>query len=69
MKKWWKKILLFRNFTYNNSLLKNEARTQKYFSNMAFEQKILATPVLDRYEGVLAFYLRNLILREFFRQK
>jgi len=42
-----KKFLLGRSFTFNNTFLKNEARTQKYFSNMALEQKSLATPALD----------------------
>ncbi len=37
-----KKILLHVSFTFNNTFLKNGALTQKYFSNMALEQKSLA---------------------------
>jgi hypothetical protein len=33
-------------------MLKNEARTQKYFTNMALEQKSLATPEI--YNGKLS---------------
>jgi len=42
-------FLLCRNFTYNNSLLKNEARTQKYFSKMALEQNSLANPDIQHW--------------------
>jgi len=41
---------IFKNYTYfmsNMTKQKNEALTQKYFSNMALEQKSLSTPVID----------------------
>ncbi len=40
----------FAEVSHFNTFLKNEARTQKYFSNIALEQKSLATPDLDQQE-------------------
>jgi len=41
---------MVKSFTFNKTFFKNEAHTQKYFSNMALEQKSLATPALNHGE-------------------
>jgi hypothetical protein len=53
-----KNFLPWSSFTFKNTFLKNEACTQKYFSNMALEQKSLATPGIY---GIYIFYQIHLI--------
>ncbi len=54
-KQWIDGEKVCRRFTFNNTFLKNEARSQKYFSNMALEQKSLATPAI--YPAQIIFWV------------
>jgi hypothetical protein len=42
-------FLLCRSFIIKNTFLKNETRTQKYFSNMALKQKKVSPPLVYAY--------------------